>query len=185
MIPIFFYCLVFLNFRKTPDFFTVVVGTNFLTEGGEIFNVSNLFPHEDYSSDIGVIKLDRPMQFGYNINSIDLKEKHVDEEEVILIGWGRTSYPGSLPDELQYINLKTISIEKCADIMPSTNPKEICTFTKEGEGACHGDSGGPLIIGDKVCGVVSRGLPCALGKPDIYTRVSSYVQWILYIISNN
>lgn len=42
----------------------------------------------------------------------------------------------------------------------------------------QGDSGGPLIHDDVQIGVVSFGQPCAVGKPDVYTRVSSFVSWI-------
>lgn len=52
---------------------------------------------------------------------------------------------------------------------------------------CQGDSGGPLFVKDTVnnktkyvlAGVVSYGEDCAItGKPGIYVRVSSYLDWI-------
>nr|CAD7578391.1 unnamed protein product [Timema californicum] len=42
----------------------------------------------------------------------------------------------------------------------------------------EGDSGGPLAFGGRVVGIVSWGSPCALGFPDVYVRVSEYVDWI-------
>lgn len=45
----------------------------------------------------------------------------------------------------------------------------------------QGDSGGPLTIGDgqEVVGVVSYGTAiCAMGRPDVYTRVSEFESWI-------
>lgn len=79
---------------------------------------------------------------------------------------------------------------------------EICTYSRMGQGACgvslyfsyernfflicdnlrfKGDSGGPLTIGDgeEVVGIVSYGtIVCAMGRPDVYTRVSEFVDWI-------
>lgn len=41
-----------------------------------------------------------------------------------------------------------------------------------------GDSGGPLVCDGVQIGVVSWGTPCAKGKPDVFTRVYSYVDWV-------
>lgn len=101
-----------------------------------------------------------------------------------LIGWGRTSYPGSIPNDLQFLNLKTLTYEQCKSAWSTETivQSEICTLTKSGEGACHGDSGGPLIAGSdgkaSLIGLVSWGAPCARGVPDVYTRVSAFLPWI-------
>ena len=42
----------------------------------------------------------------------------------------------------------------------------------------QGDSGGPLVADGKQIGIVSFGEPCAVGTPDVFTRVSSYTKWI-------
>lgn len=42
----------------------------------------------------------------------------------------------------------------------------------------QGDSGGPLAENGKVVGIVSWGMPCARGYPDVYTRVFSFKNWI-------
>lgn len=55
----------------------------------------------------------------------------------------------------------------------------LCTLIKAGVGTCNGDSGGPLVVNDKLAGIVSWGIPCALGRPDVFTRVSTYVSWIV------
>lgn len=47
-----------------------------------------------------------------------------------------------------------------------------------GEGTCFGDSGGPLVLNDSLIGLVSWGIPCAIGRPDMFTRVSSFVDWV-------
>ncbi|KAL6447949.1 hypothetical protein ACFW04_000185 [Cataglyphis niger] len=47
-----------------------------------------------------------------------------------------------------------------------------------GWGTTNGDSGGPLVADNEQIGVVSWGIPCARGRPDVFTRVSSYMNWI-------
>lgn len=42
-----------------------------------------------------------------------------------------------------------------------------------------GDSGGPLVAGDNVIGIVSWGMACARGFPDVFARVSSHRPWIV------
>lgn len=43
---------------------------------------------------------------------------------------------------------------------------------------CYGDSGGPLAVDGELVGIVSMGKPCAKGVPDIFTRVSYFLEWI-------
>lgn len=42
----------------------------------------------------------------------------------------------------------------------------------------QGDSGGPLVVNNTVVGITSWVRPCGRGYPDVYTRVSSFVDWI-------
>lgn len=45
--------------------------------------------------------------------------------------------------------------------------------------------GGPLISDDKVLvGIVSWGIPCGRGYPDVYTRVYSHIDWVQSEIEN-
>ena len=64
---------------------------------------------------------------------------------------------------------------------------QLCAGGEEGKGTCGGDSGGGLFIRkqDKeespwhILGIVSYGQPsCGVGIPEVYTRVSKYVDWI-------
>ena len=49
----------------------------------------------------------------------------------------------------------------------------------------QGDSGGPLVADNKVIGIASFVEPCALGVPDVYTRVSAYLSWMKKIMDEN
>jgi len=88
---------------------------------------------------------------------------------------------GKPPNDLQRARLPVISNEECRSKGMAVGPREICTLSRLGQGACGGDSGGPLTKGDGelLIGVVSYGTRiCALDTPDVYTRVSKYVAWI-------
>ena len=62
-------------------------------------------------------------------------------------------------------------------------------YPKGGKDSCGGDSGGPLVWhsagGAILLGVVSFGKGCALDhKYGVYTRVSSYRDWIDRVVAS-
>lgn len=81
---------------------------------------------------------------------------------------------------MQEIDLKVIDQENCSKkLVFPIKSSHVCTLTKAGEGACNGDSGGPLVSSDGFqIGIVLFGQPCARGKPDVYTRVYAFLDWI-------
>lgn len=42
----------------------------------------------------------------------------------------------------------------------------------------QGDSGSGIIRGNEIAGVVSRGAPCAVGYPDVYTSIYTFLPWV-------
>lgn len=92
-------------------------------------------------------------------------------------------------DHLQYKNTNIMSNFECQmgsviagifnpEYRPIIYPGHICTLVQRGIGGCFGDSGSPLVANGAVVGVVSFGLSCARGAPDILIRVSHYIDWI-------
>ena len=166
---------------------TVVTGTNKLNSGGDTYKVASFKYHEDYDAwniqnDVSILKLASPIKFNEKVQPVKLRQTEMPgDAEATLSGWGRTNYPGNIPNDLQFIKLKTLSVKECQEKQTSAPviESEICTLTKAGEGACHGDSGGPLVDsnGEQI-GIVSWGNPCARGKPDVFTRVTSFLKWI-------
>ncbi|XP_008212399.1 serine protease 120 isoform X2 [Nasonia vitripennis] len=164
---------------------SAVVGTNYLDKGGDKYQSKRIIAHPMYNSlmirnDVGLIELDKDIVFGDKVQPVKLPESDFDKADypAELSGWGTTSYPGSPPNELQHITLNVIEQNECLNTSFRVTKRNICTLTKKGEGACHGDSGGPLVSDGVQIGVVSWGTPCAKGKPDVFTRVYSYVDWI-------
>lgn len=165
----------------------MVVGSTTLNSGGDTYKISKIRAHKRYNpslitNDIAFLILASPIELSDCIRPIELETNDIGGgEDAVLSGWGTTSYPGAVPNDLQFIDLKTISNEECKSslgIYPPILNSNICTLTQRGEGACHGDSGGPLVVNGKQVGVVSWGRPCAVGYPDVFTRVSSFLDWI-------
>ena len=77
--------------------------------------------------------------------------------------------------------------ESFALVPPISFFSNLCTANEKGQGACQGDSGGGLVDPktNTLCGIVSWGIPCAKGKPDVFTRVSWFLDWIKTTKSNN
>ncbi|XP_066599529.1 chymotrypsin-2-like [Prorops nasuta] len=177
------HCLLF----KREEYISIVAGITCLDEDGDEYDVESYLIHPDYHSDgqvhdIGIIKLDKDMNFTDKVKPIEPLSEEPTEEiyNVTLTGWGYVSAIGPVSNHLKEIHLITTTEKTCKDVFDKVNKYHICTLTERGEGACHGDSGGPLVNNQgKQVGIVSYGDPCARGIPDVYTRVSPHYQFIL------
>lgn len=56
------------------------------------------------------------------------------------------------------------------------------TAGKDGKGTCHGDSGGPLLSGEKVVGIVSYGDTSDCRRSNHFTRVDQVIDFIQDVI---
>ncbi|KAF3422769.1 hypothetical protein E2986_05890, partial [Frieseomelitta varia] len=167
------------------DSVSVHAGTNQLNQQGQSYKVSKIVAHKGFNSislvnDVALILLSNNIAFNNLVRPIALAtgSKTYERDSCVLSGWGTTRLGGNPPNNLQYINLVIETQAKCKQAHNRVQSSHICTFTKVGEGACHGDSGGPLVVNNVQVGIVSFGQPCAVGKPDVYTRVSSFTSWI-------
>lgn len=201
-IYLFIYLYTFLNtyfvFRIEPNEWKVVAGiTKLSDERGQTFKVERIIQHEDFRpmnnisgivNDISLMKVKKNILFNEKVQPIPLQEEEVTAGlEAILSGWGSTNWPTInmhelISDKLQFISVSTITNQECYDghrlTIQSLPETVICTLNFLGHGGCEGDSGGPLIVGGKLTGLASWGENCALGKPDVYTKVSDYITWI-------
>ncbi|KAK4872347.1 hypothetical protein RN001_014376 [Aquatica leii] len=177
-----------------PESMQVVTGTNLISGDGDVYNVRSVTTHEDYNAakftnDIALLHLSSNIKYNDLVQPIGLDSSVVGANvKCVLSGWGLTSYPGSASTDLRYIRLKTISNKACAEKHSSSKypitDEEVCTYNRVDEGVCRGDSGGPLVTEQKQIGIVSWGKACARGYPDVFTRVSAYVDWIEKNLNN-
>ncbi|XP_029615818.1 hepatocyte growth factor activator [Salmo trutta] len=107
-----------------------------------------------------------------------------------ITGWGHMHEKANKYSNLQEAGVRIFPFERC--IQPEVygnhvTSNMVCAGTDRCVDACQGDSGGPLAcVKDDVSflyGVISWGDGCGkTGKPGVYTKVVSYVNWINTII---
>uniref|UniRef100_A0A8B9M3T3 Serine protease 57 n=1 Tax=Accipiter nisus TaxID=211598 RepID=A0A8B9M3T3_9AVES len=104
-------------------------------------------------------------------------------------GWGDISSSGDQPAELMETSTTIAKRSLCRTLWRgrvSTNMLCAASHTTALQGICtvSGDSGGPLVFNKKVYGIVSfSGKRCGDRRyPDIYTKVSNYIDWAHRIV---
>ncbi|KAL2740060.1 chymotrypsin-2-like [Vespula squamosa] len=175
------HCLV----RKSPNQITVHAGSVRLDQEEAVYRVEKLIINKNYNSfklinDIALIRVSKDITFTQLVQPVKLPVSNTVKagDAVVLTGWGRIYLNGPIPNNLQQITLAIVNQKSCKAKHWGLTDSHVCTFTKRGQGACHGDSGGPLVANGVQIGIVSYGHPCALGSPDVFTRVYSFLDWI-------
>ncbi|MFF7168800.1 S1 family peptidase [Streptomyces pseudovenezuelae] len=114
-----------------------------------------------YAHDAAVLTLDRPMPYRTIPVAGPRDGKLVaDGRKATVLGWGRTG-PGVDGTRLKRTRLVLSPVAACRPYTdPETDPAAmLCGMPRPGttDSICPGDSGGPLISGGKVVGIVSSG----------------------------
>ncbi|CAF0902100.1 unnamed protein product [Adineta steineri] len=195
-----------LDHNLRPSDITVHAGSLTIMEGTQR-SASQFYMHPSYNTaqhtnDIALIQLDRPLDLSNrDLAKICLPKIASTSEEypvastpLLTVGWGTLSSGGDISRTLQQVTVSAVGaqttycqsvikdpmLQLCAGIMPGG-----------GKDTCQGDSGGPLMMFNskqewELVGVVSYGKGCGLPRfPGVYTRVSSYLDWINQIIQYN
>ena len=167
----------------------IAIGATFRngSDAAEVYNVESIHQHpmyirENFTYDVMLVKMNSfsaaPV-VSINRNTV----APVDNEPLTIVGFGATSFRGSLSSILLNVQVNVIPFVTCLsnynnlfiddDVMVCANAPN--------KDACQGDSGGPLLDSpsNKVVGIVSFGDGCAtINKPGVYTRVSAVVDFI-------
>ncbi|XP_053661097.1 chymotrypsin-2-like [Anopheles marshallii] len=176
--------------RTTSDT-RVIVGAYRLSQGGFNMGLRRIIIHPNFASetlanDVAVVRVSSPIVFSDAVQGVQLGSYYINVAYGALVsGWGRMEFSNpQFPDNLQYIAVNVISQLECrarfvapydARIYDST----LCSSSPIGQGTCLGDAGSPLVHGAELHGIVSWGIPCGEGYPDVYARVASHRGWIL------
>ncbi|XP_062130973.1 chymotrypsin-2-like isoform X2 [Drosophila sulfurigaster albostrigata] len=183
-------------------YFGTVDKTNIYETGQQrlIVKRKNIIVHPEYDSiqflnDIALIRLPAEILFDEYIQPAKLPDpdKLYDNEIGVVSGWGISDrHSWNLPNNLQYLNVTIFPYEECKPLVHKYKglhakffpASYICLKPSQGR-PCKGDSGGPLAIRNEdgtstLVGLTSFGMDgtCPPNTPVIYTRVSSFLQWI-------
>jgi secreted trypsin-like serine protease len=175
--------------------------------------VDQIIPHPSYDydnpytpHDIALLHLAEPADTSNpNIATIDLLPL-ADEAtlaapgiDATVTGWGRITEGGDYSDVLLKVDVPIVSNQACRQAYAAAGYKgtiydsELCAGGEAGRDTCEGDSGGPLVVpagsGFMQAGIVSWGgtaeLSCGQeGIPGVYTRVTSYQDWIAAVLDS-
>ncbi|KAH8319280.1 hypothetical protein KR067_002672 [Drosophila pandora] len=156
-------------------------GITKLTDKGEVRKAkkyirSGSFRVDDLNMDVAVMLLQKPMT-GKKIKKVSLCSKDLKEGTKLTVsGWGLTESQQLKPvKELRTVTVPIINKKKCRQTYrPTSNITNsmLCASVLGKQDACTFDSGGPLVYGNEVCGIVSFGIGCASSRyPGVYTDV--------------
>ncbi|XP_005185513.2 serine protease easter [Musca domestica] len=154
---------------------------------------------KDQFNDIAIIRLmDSVGHFKHLIPiclpvASSIRTKLFTAHAMDVAGWGVTEKGTASAVKLK-IMVNVWNVTRCQKTyqtfqMAINSDYQMCAGGEDGIDTCRGDSGGPLMVIETVekrnvyfaAGVVSYGpRPCGLeGWPGVYTRVGSYMDWII------
>ncbi|XP_060655118.1 serine protease 3-like [Drosophila nasuta] len=144
------------------------------------------------ANDIALIKLPIYIPYNSRVRAAQLPKDlngtyaTYDQQTAYASGWGRESDSSlEVSPTLRYVAMPVMQHARCKMYWGgSLTEKMLCMSTQSGKSTCHGDSGGPLVYKDNdtnyLIGITSFGLSmgCEIGFPSIFTRLTSYLDWI-------
>ena len=139
-------------------------------------------------NDFSILHLAEEISFSNIIQPACLPKpnKVYDSTKANVVGWGMDRY-GRRPDFPYIVELLTISNKDCqakAEERQKRITENMICATGYRKGSCLGDSGGPLMVGKTVIGVVSDGTSpfkdCNKDGdyPSVFSKITSQMEWI-------
>nr|AYV99565.1 venom polypeptide [Dolopus genitalis] len=153
----------------------------------ESFIIHEKYDRDVIENDIGLILLPQQLELNQYINTVKLPKASQTDlvgRMAVASGWGKTadSEPGS--SVLKFVNRKILDNSDCQQFFGLILKTQLCMEGRNRKATCQGDSGGPLAIEDSdgskvIVGLTSfGGYSCEKGIPVVFTRVSSFLDWI-------
>ncbi|OWF51305.1 chymotrypsin-1-like [Mizuhopecten yessoensis] len=178
---------------KDPKSYSLEVGSSRLSgDTGTVVQVTKITKHPNFRkvyytnrNDIAILQFDQDIA-GTSDKLATAVAIPTDDEDFSgsacnITGWGRVNAQDELSsDHLQRALTVVITKDECKNISKYDwiLDSEVCVYTGS-DGACYGDSGGPLTCGNVLVGLTSFGKKnCVIQFPTVYTRISKFRDWI-------
>ncbi|KAH3891048.1 elastase-1-like [Dreissena polymorpha] len=182
----------------------VVVGEyrlSVLSHQEQVVNPEKIFMHGyfdtvSYLYDIAMVKLVHNVSINWNVQVIQAITPRQDTENnhanCHIAGWGNvigSTTDVFLSDILLQSPMKVLLHSECSVHNYDLSNSQLCVFSHVAS-ACMGDSGGPLVcaMGSewRLTGVASwiSSSTCAPSYPNVYTRLSFYMDWMNTVINS-
>uniref|UniRef100_A0AAR5PVP1 Peptidase S1 domain-containing protein n=1 Tax=Dendroctonus ponderosae TaxID=77166 RepID=A0AAR5PVP1_DENPD len=198
------------NIVRSGDAIYVRVGDHDLTKkygspGAQTLRVATTYIHHNHNSqtldnDIALLKLHGQVELKDGVCLVCLPARgvnHAAGKRCTVTGYGYMGEAGPIPLRVREAELPIVSDAECIRKVNAVTEKifilpasSFCAGGEEGNDACQGDGGGPLVCQDdgfyELAGLVSWGFGCGrVDVPGVYVKVSSFIGWINQIISVN
>ncbi|XP_048002705.1 venom protease-like isoform X2 [Leguminivora glycinivorella] len=172
--------------------------------------IKQIVKHPEYKpprryNDIALLELATDVDFSNTIRPACLWQRNDFDSytRAVATGWGVIDVnTKETSKELQKVSISLLENDYCDQLLANSRnrnwqgfaPSQMCAGElRGGRDTCQGDSGAPLQVASRdnqcifhVVGVTSFGAQCARsGRPAIYTRVASYLDWIESVVWPN
>jgi len=198
------------NIVRSGDAIYIRVGDHDLTKkygspGAQTLRVATTYIHHNHNSqtldnDIALLKLHGQAELKEGVCLVCLPARgvnHAAGKRCTVTGYGYMGETGPIPLRVREAEIPIVSDAECIRKVNAVTEKifilpasSFCAGGEEGNDACQGDGGGPLVCQDdgfyELAGLVSWGFGCGrVDVPGVYVKVSSFIGWINQIISVN
>lgn len=164
-----------------PSIRVAVGRTDLRTDEGEERSVLRAWVHPDYRApeqghDVAVLTLDQPVRYDTIPVESD-RDVYRPGRLATVLGWGYTAEGGPSSPMLRQVEVPLVDDDQCAATYREFDSAiMVCAGDPQGGmDACYGDSGGPLIVGNRLIGITSWGSGCAReSTPGVFVRITAY-----------
>nr|ABG02703.1 CG9897 [Drosophila melanogaster] len=167
----------------------VRLGTSSCDTSGSIAGICKVKVHSQYSSwrfdnNLALLKTCELLNTTDEIKPIERANKVPDDNSrANRISSGIEEKCFQLPVQLHGTQVRILSQKQCAAdwkvipfyLLKGISDLTICTKSP-GKGACSTDRGSPLVIDNKLVGILSRA-GCSI-KPDVYANILGHTNWL-------
>ncbi|KAH8340250.1 hypothetical protein KR074_002989 [Drosophila pseudoananassae] len=173
----------------------------------QLFRIQEIITHPSYNkdfyyNDIALLHLERDVELTAFVRPIRLWIfSELPTTIAFAMGYGATSFAKAMTNRLTNLNLTIVPNTECNTELPAlaetpngVMDSQICAQDYIlNRDTCQGDSGGPLQLNlpgrrrrqrihYHLIGVTSYGVFCRSSYPSVYTRVSSFLDWIEQVV---